>query len=447
MSEQLHSQPAPARQLRGYAEAALMVAAATIVGLGVAPRWGDAAVDLLYLPPVLAAAILAERGPALFAAASSALAYNYFFVAPRHSFRIDNPSDVVTVAILFGTALVTSQLAASVRRQARIAHAHAARNATIAGLARRLIGCTGTGQIALVGVSELRRVFDCNVIFLTRQPGPKPIAAAPETVALTPGDVAIAATVFESGGATGRGLDRALPTEWQFHPIKSATGTIGVAALARDDGAPAVARAQLPLLDNLLDQLALASERSRLEDETRELTRTRERDQLRAALLSSIGEDLRPPLDTVRQSVDALRRQGDGDAPTLSRIGAEVARLDRYVGNLLELAPATDQPPVRAGDVRIDLFHRSVRRGESEIHLAPKEYAVLAELAKHPGRVLSHAHLLRTAWGPAHETQIDYLRVAIRGLRQKLEQDPASPALILNEPAVGYRLRPDDAAG
>ena len=74
------------------------------------------------------------------------------------------------------------------------------------------------------------------------------------------------------------------------------------------------------------------------------------------------------------------------------------------------------------------------------MHLTPKEYAVLAELAKHPGRVLSHDHLLRTVWGPAQERQTEYLRVAVRALRQKLERNPARPELILNEPAVGYRL-------
>ena len=65
---------------------------------------------------------------------------------------------------------------------------------------------------------------------------------------------------------------------------------------------------------------------------------------------------------------------------------------------------------------------------------------MLAELARHAGRVLTHAHLLRTIWGPAQEEHIDYLRVAVRSLRQKLECDPARPALIVNEPAVGYRL-------
>jgi two-component system KDP operon response regulator KdpE len=65
---------------------------------------------------------------------------------------------------------------------------------------------------------------------------------------------------------------------------------------------------------------------------------------------------------------------------------------------------------------------------------------VLAELARHPGRVLTHAHLLRTVWGPAHADHIDYLRVAIRALRQKLEDLPSQPELIVNEPGVGYRL-------
>ena len=72
----------------------------------------------------------------------------------------------------------------------------------------------------------------------------------------------------------------------------------------------------------------------------------------------------------------------------------------------------------------IDLFHRAVSKDGEEVHLTPKEYAVLAELAKHRGRVLTHAHLLRTVWGPAQERQIDYLRVAIRALRQKLEDGP-----------------------
>ena len=65
---------------------------------------------------------------------------------------------------------------------------------------------------------------------------------------------------------------------------------------------------------------------------------------------------------------------------------------------------------------------------------------MLAELAKHRGRAADPRAAARAVWGPAQEEQIDYLRVAIRALRQKLERDPSQPGLIVNEPGVGYRL-------
>ncbi|HVI04604.1 MAG TPA: helix-turn-helix domain-containing protein, partial [Sphingomicrobium sp.] len=68
---------------------------------------------------------------------------------------------------------------------------------------------------------------------------------------------------------------------------------------------------------------------------------------------------------------------------------------------------------------------------------------LLEELAKHAGRVLTHEFLLRSVWGPAHVGQTEYLRVAIRASRQKLEAEPARPKLIVNEPGVGYRLIAD----
>ena len=91
-------------------------------------------------------------------------------------------------------------------------------------------------------------------------------------------------------------------------------------------------------------------------------------------------------------------------------------------------------------DVEIDLTHRRVRRAGEEVHLTPKEYGILAVLARNPYRVIAHVHLLREVWGPAQEANVEYLRIAVRSLRQKLEADPARPRLITNEPGVGYRL-------
>ena len=107
-------------------------------------------------------------------------------------------------------------------------------------------------------------------------------------------------------------------------------------------------------------------------------------------------------------------------------------------------AAAGEEEIVALGAVIVDLARRIVRRDGDKVHLTPKEYAVLAELARHPGRVITHGQLLRTAWGPAQENQTEYLRVVMRALRQKLEDEPSRPRLLINEPGVGYRLSAGD---
>lgn len=433
-------QARPLGGARGYVEALLLVAVSTAVGMLIAARWGTAAVDLVYLPAVLATAIFCGRGPALASAILSALAYNYFFTAPYHTFRVHSAADIVTVAILFAVALVTSHLAGSLKAQAQLAKAHAARNSTIAGFARRLLSCTTEQDIAAAGVQELAGLFQCNAVLLTGQPEPYIVAAEPSAAALTPGDVAAAATVMATGEPTGRGYSRVTTVEWQFHPIRSETTTLAIIGLARDDGSIAVDPDRMPLLQSLLDQMALALERTRLETEAREYATLRERDRLRSTLLASIGADLKPRLQAIGDAATGLRRAGTGDRELVSTISTETTKLDRYVDNLLELGPPIDEQPIQVAGVKIDLFHRLVSKDGAPVHLTPKEFAVLSELARYPGRVLSHAHLLRSAWGPAQERQTEYLRVAVRALRQKLERDPTRPQIIINEPAIGYRL-------
>ena len=114
-----------------------------------------------------------------------------------------------------------------------------------------------------------------------------------------------------------------------------------------------------------------------------------------------------------------------------------LARLRRA---LRQRVTRNGQPIVQIDGLEIDLLARRVRRGGQDVRLTPKEYAVLAELAKHPGRVLTHAHLLRAVWGPAHEQDVEYLRVVARELRKKIEHDPSRPQIIKTEPAIGYRL-------
>lgn len=96
--------------------------------------------------------------------------------------------------------------------------------------------------------------------------------------------------------------------------------------------------------------------------------------------------------------------------------------------------------PLRFGTVELDVARRMVRVHGAEVHLTPIEFRLLACLARHAGRVLTHRQLLVEVWGPSHADQSHYLRIYMRQLRHKLEEDPAQPRHLLTETGVGYRL-------
>lgn len=92
------------------------------------------------------------------------------------------------------------------------------------------------------------------------------------------------------------------------------------------------------------------------------------------------------------------------------------------------------------GELRIDLAARIVSVRGAEVHLTPLEYKLLATMAKHAGKVLTHRFLLREVWGPQDSQENHYLRVFVASLRRKIEDDPARPRYLLTEQGVGYRL-------
>jgi two-component system KDP operon response regulator KdpE len=102
-----------------------------------------------------------------------------------------------------------------------------------------------------------------------------------------------------------------------------------------------------------------------------------------------------------------------------------------------------DEPArqITVGPLSVDFIRRQVTLEGKEIHLTPIEYRLLALLARHAGRVLTHGQILREVWGPGHGAATHYLRVYMTQLRRKLEEDPSCPALLVTEPGVGYRLR------
>jgi two-component system KDP operon response regulator KdpE len=101
-----------------------------------------------------------------------------------------------------------------------------------------------------------------------------------------------------------------------------------------------------------------------------------------------------------------------------------------------------ERPLFRSGDLSVDLVRRVVTVRGDEVKLTPREYDLLRLLVSHAGKVLTHKFILHEVWGG--ETDVQYLRIYVRTLRQKLEADPERPGLILTEQGVGYRLRAAD---
>ena len=101
-----------------------------------------------------------------------------------------------------------------------------------------------------------------------------------------------------------------------------------------------------------------------------------------------------------------------------------------------------EEPIFKTGDLAVDLVRRHITVKGVEVKLSPKEYELLRLLVMHAGKVLTHQHIMREVWGGA--TDVQYLRIYVRQLRQKIEADPERPQLIQTEAGVGYRLRRDD---
>ncbi len=151
--------------------------------------------------------------------------------------------------------------------------------------------------------------------------------------------------------------------------------------------------------------------------------------QVPIVVLSAVGDE--------RQKVRAL--DAGADDYVTKPFGSE--ELLARMRAVLRRRSDDGDAPVRVGELEIDLADRSVRRDGERIHLTPIEFDLLSQLARHPGRLVTHRQLLHEVWGPGYEDETHYLRVHFAHIRAKLEPDPSNPTYVITEPGIGYRLR------
>jgi two-component system, OmpR family, KDP operon response regulator KdpE len=142
--------------------------------------------------------------------------------------------------------------------------------------------------------------------------------------------------------------------------------------------------------------------------------------------------------DTGAEKIEALDMGADDYVPKPFDVGEFLARLRAALRNKVQRQGAS--PVMRTGDIEVDLVHRRVCRSGEEVRLTPREYDLLAQLVAAPGRVLTHRQLLLKVLGPGESDNVQYLRVLVQHLRQKLEPEPAAPRHITTVSGVGYRF-------
>jgi len=141
--------------------------------------------------------------------------------------------------------------------------------------------------------------------------------------------------------------------------------------------------------------------------------------------------------------IDALDAGADDYVTKPFGIGELIARIRVALRHAARTGTA-GATALRFGKVEVDLERRKVTRDGKDVHLTPIEFRLLACLAQHLGMVVTHRMLLREVWGPSHVEHTHYLRIYMKQLREKLEEDAVRPRHLLTESGVGYRLVADD---
>ena len=325
----------------GFAGAAALVGVST--GLAqVAERFAeDANLAMIFMLSVLVSGLAWGLWPALSAAALAAVVYNFFFLEPRLTMLIGKPSDVLTFAVFFAGAVATGWLTGRVRDQAKATSRRASAVTALLASSRRLSSAAQRGEAASTQAEQLAASTGAKTVVLLPSGGDIAAeAGAPALEPLSTADMAAARWAWERGEPAGAGQGTLPNIAWTFWPLQGVKARVGVVGVeSRADRAEEDERFLLAMLD----QGAVALERADFAADAADAEALRRTDRLRTALLNSVSHDLRTPLSTVLGASTTLidYRQSLSDAvqaDLLLSIREEAERLNRYVGNLLDMS-------------------------------------------------------------------------------------------------------------
>ena len=326
-----------------YLIAFCAVVAVTLLNAALNSSIGYRTLALNYLLAVVLLALFVGRGPVLMSATVSALCWDYFFVPPAFTLWITNVDDAMMFGMYFVVAVVMGQLIARFRSQEKAERRREERTTALYLLTRELADAVTLDQIVNVIVKHIGKLFEAEVAVILGEADGR-LALQPEatsTLKLTEKELSVASWVFRHNQRAGQFTDN-LPLSDAMHlPLSTTTGVLGIVAVRLPQANPPNVE-QNNLLEAFVRQAALVIDRQRLHDAAQQTQLAAESERLSKTLLDSISHELRTPIAAITSAASALgdktltAQPGFSDS-LLNEIKEAVARLNRLVGNLLDI--------------------------------------------------------------------------------------------------------------
>jgi two-component system, OmpR family, sensor histidine kinase KdpD len=327
-----------------------MAAAFGSVALGVLVA---AVVDAWLHPPnlsmvfLLAVLICAERfglWSAIAASVLSFLAYNFFFIPPIYTFTIAEPQELLSLLVFLVVAVLTGSLAGRVHDRTEAVRERAHNTELLYDFSQKLSGAAKLDEALWAAAAHLQKAQGRGIVLLVPEAGELRLAEAwPPRDELSAGEMGAARWAFSKREPAGWRTDTLPNLPFQFRPLLTPRGVVGVCGFQPKNPDDPISPEDERALTAMLEQTAIAIDRSLLVGEAVRSAALEENEKLRSTLLSSLSHDLRTPLSSIMGAVTTLRQLGDkmpaeDRRDLLASIEEEAARLSRFVVNLLDMS-------------------------------------------------------------------------------------------------------------
>ncbi len=337
-----------------YLTSIILVVAATFLGSVTGKALVQANIVILYLMIVILSAVLWGKGPAVMTSILSVLAFDYFLVPPYLTFVVSDIQYIFTFAGLLVVGLIISGLMSKTRQQTIEAGKKETRTAILYRLSSDLAASDSSDAVMRAIRANIGEIFNCRVAVLL----PAGEKMAPESFdidfPIDEHEKAIVDWVFTSGKPAGWGTDSLQAVKAHYLPLRTARDIFGVLGILFKEDKIKLDNEENDLLNALANQAAVAIQRVRLAETSRQMEIVKATEKLQTALLNSISHDLRTPLVSIKGALSSLLHDSSSvDAETrkelLETAYEESDHLNRLVGNLL------DMTRVESGTLKIHL--------------------------------------------------------------------------------------------